>query len=58
MSDQIRKKEIQILSKKELDRTIKRLASQILEMIPNISTFLLVGIPTGEVYLSKLLGNI
>ena len=58
MSDQIRKKKIQILSKKELDRTLKRLASQILEKIPNISSLLLIGIPTRGVYLSKLLENI
>ena len=51
------KKEIEILSKKELDRTIKRLASQILEKIPNISSILLIGIPTRGVYLSKLLAK-
>ena len=55
MSDQAIKKEIVILSKKELDRTIKRLASQILEKVPNTSSLLLVGIPTRGVYLSKLL---
>ena len=55
MSDQIIKKEIEILSKKELDRTIKRLASQILEKVPDTSSLLLVGIPTRGVYLSKLL---
>ena len=35
MSDETIQKEIEILSKKELDRTIKRLASQILEKIEN-----------------------
>ena len=55
MSDQIEQKEIEILSKKELDRTIKRLASQILEKVPNTSSLLLIGIPTRGVYLSKLL---
>ncbi len=55
MSDQTIQKEIEILSKKELDRTIKRLASQVLEKVPNISSLLLVGIPTRGVYLSKLL---
>ena len=50
-------KEIEILSKKELDRTIKRLASQILEKIPNINSLLLIGIPTRGVYLSKLLAT-
>ena len=53
MSDEVIKEEIEILSKKELDRTIKRLASQILEKIPNIGSLLLIGIPTRGVYLSK-----
>ena len=57
MSDEAGKKEIEILSKKELDRTIKRLASQILENIPDISSLLLIGIPTRGVYLSKLLAK-
>ena len=51
------KKEIEILSNKELDRTIKRLASQILEKIENISSFLLIGIPSRGVYLYKLLAK-
>ncbi len=55
MSDQIIKKEIEILSKKELDRTIKRLASQILEKVLDVNSLLLIGIPTRGVYLSKLL---
>ena len=57
MPHQAIQKEIEILSKIELDRTIKRLASQILEKIPNISSLLLVGIPTRGVYLSKLLAK-
>ena len=57
MPDEALKKEIEILSKKELDRTIKRLASQILEKIPNINSLLLIGIPTRGVYLSKLLAK-
>ena len=57
MPDESVKKEIEILSKKELDRTIKRLASQILEKIPNINSLLLIGIPTRGVYLSKLLAK-
>ena len=57
MPDESVKKEIEILSKKELDRTIKRLASQILEKIPNINSLLLVGIPTRGVYLSKFLAK-
>ena len=55
MSDQIIQKELEILSKKELNRTIKRLASQILEKVPDTNSLLLVGIPTRGVYLSKLL---
>ncbi len=57
MPDESLKKEIEILSKKELDRTIKRLASQILEKIPKIDSLLLIGIPTRGVYLSKLLAK-
>ena len=57
MPDATVKKEIEILSKKELDRTIKRLASQILEKIPLIDSLLLIGIPTRGVYLSKLLAK-
>ncbi len=57
MPDETIQNEIEILSKKELDRTIKRLASQILEKVPNISSLLLVGIPTRGVYLSKLLAR-
>ena len=55
MSDQIIQKELEILSKTELNRTIKRLASQILEKVPDTNSLLLVGIPTRGVYLSKLL---
>ena len=57
MSDEPIKKEVEILSKKELDRTIKRLASQILEKVPNTSSLLLVGIPTRGVNLSRLLAK-
>ena len=57
MSDESIKNEIEILSKKDFERTIKRLASQILEKIPNINSLLLIGIPTRGVYLSKLLAR-
>ena len=57
MPDESGKKEIEILSKKELDRTIKRLASQVLEKVPNIDSLLLIGIPTRGIYLSKLLAK-
>ena len=55
MSDHILQKELEILSKKELNRTVKRLASQILEKVNDTSSLLLVGIPTRGVHLSKLL---
>ena len=55
MSDPIIQKKVEILSKKELNRTIKRLASQILEKVPDTTSLLLVGIPTRGVYLSRLL---
>ena len=42
MTDEAIKNEIEILSKKELDRTLKRLASQILEKIPSINSLLLI----------------
>ena len=57
MPDKATKKDIEILSQKELDRTIKRLASQILEKITNNSSLLLIGIPTRGVYLSQLLAK-
>jgi pyrimidine operon attenuation protein/uracil phosphoribosyltransferase len=57
MPDEAFEKEVEILSKKELDRTIKRLASQVLEKVPNIDSLLLIGIPTRGIYLSKLLAK-
>ena len=57
MPDEAFKNEVEILSKKELDRTIKRLASQVLEKVPNIDSLLLIGIPTRGIYLSKLLAK-
>ena len=57
MPDEAFKKEIELLSKNELDRTLKRLASQVLEKIPNINSLLLIGIPTRGVYLSKILAK-
>ena len=54
MSDQTIQKELEILSTQELTRTLKRLASQILEKVPDTRSLLLVGIPTRGVYLSKL----
>ena len=57
MPDETKQKDIEILSKNELDRTIKRLASQILEKIPNINSLLLVGVPTRGINLSRLLAK-
>ncbi len=55
MSDQMVQKELELLSKKELNRTVKRLSSQIIEKVTDTSSLLLVGIPTRGVHLSKLL---
>ena len=55
MSDQMVQKELELLSKKELNKTVKRLASQIIEKVTDTSSLLLVGIPTRGVHLSKLL---
>ena len=55
MSDQNIDKDIEILSKEELERTLKRLSSQIFEKVSKNSSLLLLGIPTRGVYLSKLL---
>ena len=55
MSDQMVQKELELLSKKELNRTVKRLASQIIEKVTDTTSLLLVGIPTRGVHLSKLL---
>ncbi len=57
MKDHNIEKEIEILSKKELERTLKRLASQIFEKVQSTGSLLLVGIPTRGVYLSKLLAH-
>ncbi len=54
----IRKDErMEILSEKELGRTISRLASQVLESISDSRTLLLLGIPTRGVQLSKVLAR-
>ena len=48
---------VEILSEKELRRTISRLASQVLEMVSDSHTLLLLGIPTRGVHLSKVLAR-
>ncbi len=57
MSDQEVEKKIEILSEKELARTLKRLASQVLESVPDSSSLLLLGIPTRGVHLSRVLAR-
>ena len=46
---------LEILSAKELERTVSRLASQVLENVSDSRTLFLVGIPTRGVQLSKVL---
>ena len=46
---------LELLSAQELGRTIDRLASQILEAVPDASDLLLVGIPTRGVALAAVL---
>ena len=48
---------VEILSEKELGRTLNRLASQVLEDISNSRTLLLLGIPTRGVHLSRVLAK-
>ena len=48
---------VEILSGKELRRTISRLASQVLEMVPESKTLFLLGIPTRGVQLSQVLAK-
>ncbi len=48
---------LEILSGKELGRTISRLASQVIETVSDSRTLFLVGIPTRGVQLSKVLAS-
>ena len=48
---------VEILSEKELGRTISRLASQVLETVSDSQALLLLGIPTRGVQLSEVLAN-
>ncbi len=48
---------VEILSEKELGRTLTRLASQVLEDVSKSRTLLLLGIPTRGVHLSKVLAK-
>ena len=51
------KERVEILSELELDRTLARLASQVLETINDAKDLLLIGIPTRGVHLSKVLAK-
>ena len=57
MSNQGIHKKIEILSDKELSLTLKRLASQVLETVPNTSSLLLLGIPTRGIHLARVLAR-
>ena len=57
MSDQVIQKKVEILSEKELSLTLKRLASQVLESVPNPNSLLLLGIPTRGIHLAKVLAR-
>ncbi len=57
MIDQSSPKRVEILSKEELARTLVRLASQILEEIPDRGRLLLLGIPTRGIQLAEVLAN-
>ncbi len=57
MSDTRVKQRVEILSESELCRTLARLASQVLESVPNIDDLVLLGIPTRGVHLSRVLSK-
>jgi len=57
MTDKPLNERVEILSQKELARTISRLASQILEIVPESESLLLLGIPTRGAYLAKVLSQ-
>ena len=57
MIDQSSPKRVEILSKVELARTLARLASQILEEIPDRERLLILGIPTRGIQLAEVLAN-
>ena len=48
---------LELLSAAELGRTLDRLASQVLETVPDSSELLLLGIPTRGVALARVLGD-
>ena len=48
---------VEILSERELGRTLARLATQVLETVDDSRTLMLLGIPTRGVQLSKVLAR-
>ena len=57
MADSPRDARVEILSDKELGRTLSRLASQVLETVSDSRSLLLLGIPTRGVDLSRVLAQ-
>ncbi len=57
MTEQDTNERIEILSSKELGRTIARLASQVIESVSDSNELVLLGIPTRGIYLSKVLAR-
>lgn len=48
---------LELLSQRELDRTLDRLATQVLETVPDPDALLLLGIPTRGVGLARVLAS-
>ncbi len=57
MEYDLKRERVEILSEKELSRTVSRLASQVLESVSDCNQLLLLGIPTRGVHLSKVLAR-
>ncbi len=57
MNDQQSQEKVEILSKDELQRTLARLASQVIETVSNSNELFLLGIPTRGVHLARVLGR-
>ena len=57
MKDRTSSERMEILSEKDLGRTLTRLASQILEVVHEPKSLLLIGIPTRGIHLSQVLAK-
>ena len=57
MSGKNTNKRVEILSSRDLARTLMRLASQVLESVQDSKELLLLGIPTRGVYLARVLAS-